>query len=277
MTDIAFAPLSRPASHKGLFDAEPLFAAAGMLIGLSLAPTLVAMALDQRQFLGENVWLKPVKFQIALSLYLLTLAFFARWLPAGLTAQRSYRLYSATVVFAVIAELAWISGAAMFGIASHFNVGTPVMQGIYSLMGLFAVLLTSATLVHGIAIRRNSRTGLPPALHLAIWLGLVLTFALTLVVAGTMASLPGHLVGTPVSGATVPIMGWSREVGDVRAPHFFATHAMHALPLAGLLATALLPQRMASRAVWVFAILFTILVTASFAGSMAGLPLIPEF
>jgi len=277
MTDIAFAPVSRSARNSGLFDAEPLFAATGLLIGLSLAPTLAAMALDQRQFLGENVWLKPVKFQVALSLYLLTLAYFARWLPAGMTARRGYRLYSALVIFAIAAELAWVSGAAMFGVGSHFNVGTPVMQGIYSLMGMFAILLTSATLVHGIAIWRNPRTGLPPALHLSIALGLVLTFALTILVAGSMASLPGHLVGTPVTGATVPVMGWSREVGDVRAPHFFATHAMHAVPIAGLLAAALLPKRLASRAVWGFAAAFTVFVTASFAGSMAGLPLIPDF
>ncbi|MEM5473956.1 hypothetical protein WNZ14_19695 [Hoeflea sp. AS60] len=277
MTDMAFAPLSRSTRKPGLFDAEPLFAATGLLIGLSLAPTLAAMALDHRQFLGENVWLKPIKFQIALTLYLLTLAYFARWLPTGMTARRSYRLYSGVVIFAIVAELAWVSGAAMYGVASHFNVTTPVMQGIYGLMGLFAVLLTSATLVHGIAIWRNPRTGLAPALHLSIALALVLTFILTLMVAGTMASLPGHLVGTPLTGATVPIIGWSREVGDMRAPHFFATHMMHALPVAGLLAVALLPQRLASLAVWAFAILLTAFITASFAGALAGLPLIPQF
>jgi len=277
MTDLIFTPRLQPARRLNLFDAEPLFAATGLLIGLSLAPTLAAMALDQRQFLGENVWHKPIKFQIALMLYLLTLAFFARWLPAGMTARRSYRIYSGTVIFAIIAELAWVSGAAMYGVASHFNASNPVMQGMYSLMGLFAVLLTSATLVHGIAIWRNHRTGLPPSLHLSIWLGLVLTFGLTLMVAGTMASLPGHLVGTQVTGATVPVIGWSREVGDLRAPHFFATHAMHAFPVVGVLAGALLPKRLASPAVWAFAVVFTVFITASFAGALAGLPLIPEF
>jgi hypothetical protein len=277
MTDIAFSPAIQTSRLRGLFEAEPLFAATGLLIGLSLAPTLLAMAIDPREFLGENVWLKPVKFQIALTLYLLTLAFFARWLPSGMTARGSYRLYSGMVIFAIMAELAWISGAAMYGTASHFNVTNPLMQGIYGLMGAFAVLLTSATLVHGIAIWRNPRTGLPPALHLSIALGLVLTFILTLVVAGTMASMPGHLVGTQVSGATVPIIGWSREVGDLRAPHFMATHMMHTLPVAGVLAVALLPQRLASPAVWVFAVLFTTIVTASFAGALAGLPLVPVF
>ena len=241
MTDIAFNHRLQPARRPGLFDAEPLFAASGLLIGLSLAPTLAAMALDPRQFLGENVWLKPVKFQIALTLYLLTLAFFA-----------------------IVAELIWVSGAAMYGTASHFNVTNPLLQGIYGLMGLLAVLLTSATLVHGIAIWRNPRTGLDPALHLSIALGLVLT-------------MPGHLVGTPLTGATVPVIGWSREVGDLRAPHFVATHAMHTVPVAGWLAVALLPPRVASPAVWGFAVLFTALVTASFAGALAGLPLIPVF
>lgn len=277
MTDIALASYYRPVRHPGLFDAEPLFAATGLLIGLSMTATLAAMSLDSRQFLGENVWLKPIKFQIALTLYLLTLAFFARWLPVGMTARRSYRLYSGAVIFAIIAELAWVSGAAMYGTASHFNVTNPVMQGIYGLMGLFAVLLTSATLVHGIAIWRNPRTGLPAALQLSIALGLVLTFILTVVVAGTMASLPGHLIGTPVTGTTVPIVGWSREVGDLRAPHFFATHAMHAVPVIGVLAGTLLPHRLATNAVWAFALLFTAFVTASFAGSLTGLPLIPEF
>ena len=277
MTDIALNHRLQPARRPGLFDAEPLFAASGLLIGLSLAPTLAAMALDHRQFLGENVWLKPIKFQIALTLYLLTLAFFARWLPAGMTARRSYRVYSGLVIFAIVAELIWVSGAAMYGTASHFNVTNPLMQGIYALMGLLAVLLTSATLVHGIAIWRNPRTGLPPALHLSIALGLALTFGLTVMVAGTMASFPGHLVGTPVTGATVPIIGWSREVGDLRAPHFLATHAMHAVPVAGLLAAALLPARLALPAVWGFTVLFTAIITASFAGALAGLPLIPVF
>lgn len=277
MTDLALARPHRPARQSGLFDAEPLFAATGLLIGLSLAVTLTAMAVDPREFMGENVWVKPVKFQIALCLYLLTLAFFARWLPDGMTARRFYRLYSGMVVFAIIGELIWIGGAAMFGTASHFNVTDPLLQSIYGLMGAFAVLLTSAALVYGIAIWRNRRTGLPPAMHLSVALGLVLTFVLTLVVAGTMAAQSGHLIGTPVSGAKVSILGWSREVGDLRVSHFFATHALHFLPIAALLAGALLPQRLRSPAVWIAALLFTAFVAASFAGALAGLPLIPEF
>jgi hypothetical protein len=276
MTDMTLHTPNLSGTRRHLFDAEPLFAATGTLIGLSLAVTLSAMAIDTREFLGENVWLKPIKFQIALTLYLLTLAFFARWLPSGMTARPGYRVYAGMVVFAVIAELVWIGGAAMYGTASHFNVSNPFMQSIYGLMGAFAVLLTSATLVQGIAIWRNARTGLSPALHLSIALGLVLTFVLTVLVAGTLASQSGHLIGTPVTGTTVPVLGWSREVGDLRVAHFFATHALHVLPVAAMLAGALLPQRWGVPAVWVAALLFIALITVSFAGALAGYPFIPE-
>ena len=77
-----------PRSPASLFSAEPIFAAAGALLALSLAITLAASAIDPRLFGGDSIWLKPIKFQIALSLYLLTLAAYARWLPHGLTDRR---------------------------------------------------------------------------------------------------------------------------------------------------------------------------------------------
>lgn len=118
MTDAIFIP-ARSNRLAQLFGTEPLFAAAGLALAASLLVTLPAMGLDTRLFQGEGIWIKPIKFQIALMAYLLTLAFFAQWLPAGMTAKRSYRIYAGIVVFTIIGELAWISGAAMFGTASR--------------------------------------------------------------------------------------------------------------------------------------------------------------
>jgi hypothetical protein len=259
------------APRRPLFGAEPLFAAAGAMIALSLAATVAAMAVDPRLFHGESVWIKPIKFQASLALYLLTLAVFAQWLPAGMTGRRWYRVYARVVVAAIALELAWIAGAAMYGTASHFNTA-PAMMMVYAVMGVLAVVLTSASLVYGVAIWRNRASGLPPALHLAIALGLVLTFALTVPVAGWMSNGPGHLVGVPVTGATVPILGWSSEVGDLRVAHFFAAHAMHFLPVAGLAAVLALPERTAVAATSVGAALYVGLVAWSFAGALDGRP-----
>ena len=253
---------------------EPRFATLGLLLAAALVPLALAGQLDPRLFQGDDVWLKPAKFATALSVYTLTLAFFARYLPPGFTACRAWRTFAVVVVFAILGEMVWIGGAAAFGTGSHFNTGTPAMAAIYNLMGALAVTLTSASLVMGLAIRRNATTGLPPAVHLSVWLGLVLTLPLTLVVAGYLSSAGGHFVGTPVTGASVPLMGWSREVGDLRVAHFLATHALHTIPLAGLAATAL-PAAAQRHAVLAAAALWTALVAATFAQGLMGLPLIP--
>jgi hypothetical protein len=140
------------------------------------------------------------------------------------------------------------------------------MAALYGLMGLFAVVLTSASLALGIAIWRNPATGLAPAMHLSIALGLILTFILTLTAAGTLSSLPGHHVGVPVTHAALPILGWSREVGDLRTAHFVATHALHVIPLAGFTGSRMF--------VIGTSIVYTAGVAALMALAFAGLPLI---
>jgi hypothetical protein len=271
--------LSLSTSRVGLLDRmrhdAPMLTSLGLLLTLSLAPTLAAMLLDDRLFQGDSIWLKPVKFQIGLAIYALTLAVYARWLPPGLRAARWFRAYIAIVMVSILAELAWIGGAAALGTASHFNVSTPVWSALYSLMGAFAVTLTSASLVFGIAIWRNRDTGLPGALHLSVALGLVLTFGLTVVVAGALASGTGHLVGVPAPGDSgVPILGWSRSAGDLRVAHFLATHALHALPLVGLGAALAPADHTARRVVLAGAAAYTALVLATFAQALAGLPLV---
>lgn len=266
---------SRRFSLMAPFAAEPLFATTGLFLTFALLATIPAMLLDTRLFQDENVWIKPIKFQVALIVYLLTLAFFARWLPAGFTERRSYRIYAQVAVFTMIAELVWIGGAAMFGIASHFNIGSPLMAGLYSLMGLFAVTLTSVSLVYGIAIWRNGKSSLKPGLRLSIALGLCLTFVLTVPIASTLAGNLNHFVGTPLTGATVPIMGWSREVGDLRIAHFFATHAMHFLPIMGLVIVSVFKPPRAQGLVWLTSFAFSGFVIFTFLQALGGQPLVP--
>ncbi len=252
----------------------PAFTGMAVLTSLALVPLFAAMALDVRVFQGDNVWLKPVKFHLALGIYLFSLAFFARYLPRTMINGRAWRVYAAVVCFAILAELVAIGGAASLGIASHFNSSTPTMVVVYALMGVGAVTLTSASLVMGVGIWRNRTTMLAPALHLSIALGLVLTFVLTMIVAGYLSSNNGHFVGVPTTGAVVPILGWSREVGDLRAAHFVATHALHGLPLIGWLAVRFMAPRRAVLTVWAGAALYAGLVLALFNQALSGLPVI---
>lgn len=245
-----------------LWDDAPQLMTLTVAIAFATLPILAAMALDSREFQDENIWLKPLKFHIALTIYTLTLAFYARFLPAGTLLSRNWRIYQTVIIIAIVAELLWIGGAAALGTASHFNVSTPFWAIAYPLMGIAAVTLTSISLAMGVVFWKSRDN----TLHLALALGLGLTFVLTVFVASTMSSGTGHHVGTAITGARLPILGWSREVGDLRAPHFLATHALHAVPLAAIFA---------SRAVvWGAALAYTALVLASFAQALMGLPFI---
>ncbi len=166
--------------------------------------------------------------------------------------------------------MVWVAGAAMYDTASHFNHG-PVMGAIYALMGALALILASASLAQGLAIARHPAPGLDPTLRQGLSLGLILTFVLTVVSAGIMAMHGSHFVGTPVTGASWPLVGWSAEVGDLRAAHLFATHAMHGLPLAAVVLIALrLPRQ--RLLIGLGAVAYTVLVLAILAEALAGRP-----
>lgn len=256
-----------------LFRREPYFAGLAAMLVLLMAPTLFAMAVDTREFNGINVWEKPFKFQVALAVYLGTLALFAGWLPQGMTSRRSYRIFSGAVCAAVIAEMLWIGGAAANGIGSHFNVADPLMGSLYGLMGVLATFLTSASLVYGIAFLRGGDRRLDPALRLSLGLGLILTFVLTMVTAWYMATGTGHWVGGNQSDAqAIAIMGWARDGGDLRVAHFFATHAMHFIPAAGLAASLALSANAGRTAVWASSIAYVAFTALVFAQAVAGLP-----
>ena len=275
MTVTTLVPARDPSRLSSrLWSDAPAFTALALLITLAMVPVLAAMAMDPREFAGEGIWIKPLKFHLALAVYLATLAFFARWMTPAQRNGRLWRGFVALVCLCVLAELVWIGGAAALGTASHFNLSSPVWEQLYSLMGLAAVTLTAASAVIGAAIWRNPDTGLAPALKLSVVLGLGLTFVLTVVTAGYMASTPGHHVGIPVTGARVPLMGWSREVGDLRVAHFLATHALHVLPVVGWLAARRAGEATGTLAVWMAAAGYVLLVLGTFGQALAGQPLI---
>ena len=249
----------------------PIFTGLTVFIALTAIPLIAALVVDPRQFLNAPVWQKPLQFHLALSTFIITLAFFARYLPHGMT-TRKWRIYAGIVTFCILAELVWVSGAAAFATASHFNINSPAMAALYGLMGVFAVILTSPSLAMGIAIARNPNTGLHPALHLSIALGLILTFILTLIAAGTMSSGTGHLIGIPITHESLPILGWSREVGDLRTAHFFATHALHTLPFIGLIAARAFRPTTARATVWLSAAAYCALVAFAMVQAFQGQP-----
>jgi hypothetical protein len=251
---------------------SPRYTPLAIVLALAVVPLFGALMLDARVFQGINVWIKPIKFHVALVVYLLTLAWFARFAAPEVTSRPWWRWHERAVVVAVVLELIWIVGAAALATGSHYNRSTQLMGAIYAFMGLAAILLTSASATLAVAIRRNRGSMLSPAVRAGLVWGLGLTLPLTLVTAGTLSAMGSHWVGGAGSDAGgLALMGWARDGGDLRVSHFFATHAMHVVPLAALGCARLL-GREALMPVRAVGLAYAAFVAATFVQALMGRP-----
>ncbi|MEM7739311.1 MAG: hypothetical protein AAF225_00735 [Pseudomonadota bacterium] len=212
------------------------------LMTLALLPfLLVLMQIDDRTLDGANVWLKPVKFQASLGTYSLTLAFFAAWMSEKGRNSLIQRVAVFGFAVAMAFEVVWLISASAQGIRSHFNIDGGLYTFLYPFSGLFAMVLVFAALVMGVSVLRARKTSQNEGLAEAIGWSLVLTFFLT-PIAGTMLSMPMADYGGSKNGYNDGIFGWRMEGGDLRAAHFFATHALHLIPAAIFVPSLFLPK-----------------------------------
>ena len=213
---------------------QPALATMALLFALAIVPCLIALAVDPRTVNDISVWIKPTKFLLSLSVYYATLAWCFGFLPAAAQQTRAGRFVIVVPLVAGGLEMAWLLAAAVLGVPAHFNRASPVWAVAYGAAGVGAVLLLVAIFVQGRMINRDRSIDLAPALRRALVLGATLSAAATLVSAGVLSSGSGHWVGGPASDAGgLPLIGWSRQGGDLRVAHFFALHLQQALALVG--------------------------------------------
>lgn len=263
--------------QRGPLDPVALgFLAIGLMLVL-LPVTLVLAGIDPRQLNGVSIWAKSIKFQLSLFVHFATLAWLAARLQPAAAAGPWLRRGFLVAVIAAFGEILYITLQAARGRASHFNLETPLEAALYNAMGVGALLIVLNAMQLGWALHRGARPETGKGLRLGAVLGLILGGAATLAVAGALGSgdlvpEPGHWVGGIRSDAGgLPLFGWSQSGGDLRVPHFFATHLMQALPLLGLLADRVW-QRRAQFVVLAGAGLGLGLVAFSFGQAIRGLP-----
>ena len=264
-----------PRLVKQIIAREPdLIASAALFLAL-LVPTLVAFILDTRVLGGVNVWLKPLKFELSLSLYFLTLAWFFPLTDRGFRASKLGRFVVWGAIIPSAGELAYIVFRAAQGQASHYNAATPVAAVLYAVMGVGAIILTSASAALAWGIFRAKTRESNPTYRFAAVIGLALTAVLGIVQGLILGGAPGHSVGVALpNDVLVPVMGWSRTIGDLRVSHFLAIHAEQVIPVFGALAAALL-GRAGRLAVGLFTLVYVGLTLAALIQAKMALPLLP--
>ncbi|MBX9930097.1 MAG: hypothetical protein K2Y56_00905 [Methylobacterium sp.] len=216
---------------------SPTLTSFGIACLLAGAVTLCLPLVDARQFGGAPVWLKPTKFFLSFGLFALTSAWFIGYVRPERRMARPLRVATLMLVAAGSFELGYITLQAGQGQASHFNVGDPIHGLLYALMGVGALTLLASKIPLAIEIAGNPVTGLPPALRLALVLGLCITIVFG-GAGGILISLNHGTVIGPV-GPRLPVFGWNLGGGDLRIGHFLGMHAEQVLPLAALAIEAL--------------------------------------
>jgi hypothetical protein len=273
MTALAL-PTPRPAGVASeLLQRQRTLTLFGLALLLLAVPTLLLQAADPRLLeSGVSVWVKPAKFLVSIGVFALTAAWFFGYVRPERRGSRPMRASVALVIVPGTLELIYIVSQAAQGLESHFNLSSPFYALMYGLMGLFALLLTGTTLPMAWEIVRRPAEGITRDFAAAIGIGLVLTFLLGAGLGGYMSAQSGHSVGS--TGGHVPVFGWNRSGGDLRAAHFLGIHAEQAM-----LAIALLVARLPERRRWLAtvsgAVAYTGLTLAVFAQAVAGRPLLP--
>lgn len=236
-----------PSQLAKAWRASPPLTAVGLLM-LALAPVFgLALIADPRTITGMPAWLKPAKFAVSVGVFCLTLA----WVQSFLMPWRRLRAVTGWATALTLSmEVTIISLQAWRGMASHFNVGTPLDGVLYLAMGIGILLQTLLTVTIALALWASSFED--RALGWALRLGVTLSIAGASV--GVLMTRPNlqqreeararggryvvngaHTIGGPDGGPGLPGTGWSLEHGDLRVAHFVGLHALQALPIVALL------------------------------------------
>jgi hypothetical protein len=190
-------------------------------VPISLA-LVVSMIIDDKILLGESVWVKPLKFSISIGLNGATFV----WLLGRIDRSRLRTVAAWGAGIGLAAEQVLITMQAARGVRSHFNMDTDFDSTVFGLMGNFVGLVWLATLAMAITVtRRPIQDRILRRITIAgTWLVLLgASVGFLLVAAGK------HSIGGIDGGPILPLVGWNRNIGDLRPAHFVGLHALQVL------------------------------------------------
>jgi hypothetical protein len=221
--------------------------AASILMSAAFLVSVTGLLLDHRIVTGAPAWLKPAKFAISTAIYAGTLAWLFRYLTVW---PRFTRAMGWVIAVVIVLEVGIIDAQAARGAASHFNLATPLDFVLFQIMGAAIGVLWLASIGILIALFRQRFTD--PAWGWSLRLGMLIT-VLGAATGGlmlrttpeqaaaarnhqTITANGGHTVGAPDGGPGLPGVGWSKQHGDLRVPHFFGLHGIQIVPFLAWLA-----------------------------------------
>lgn len=242
-------------------------------VGL-LVLSLAALPFDHRRILGLNPWVKPIKFEISVIIFLLTMGALLAALGRLGAWPRARRRLAWGFGVAMIVENTIIAMQSLRGVRSHMNIATPFDGIAFGIMGVF-IAFNTVLLAILLVLFLRTRNGLPQPVRWGIDLGLLMMLAGSVEGVFMIVRFWGHTVGAKDGGAGLAFVNWSTAHGDLRVAHFFALHALQAFVLTGwALTRAPLKPWLQTTATVAFALLYSGMVWLLFTQALRGEPLL---
>jgi hypothetical protein len=216
---------------------------------------------DERQILGINPWIKPLKFFLSIALLSWTMG----WILWYLDNRKAVKVYSYILVITMIVEMAAICLQSFRGTTSHFNVSNGFNGLVFAIMGFGILTFTIATAVICFFYFRQHTFKLKEEMVWSIRLGL-LFFLIFSMEGGVMISLMRHTIGLNDGSEGLPLLNWSVFAGDLRVAHFFGMHSLQLIPLVSYFICS------GKRQVFLFSGLYFLWVLVLFIQALKGIP-----
>jgi hypothetical protein len=199
------------------------------MVNLVLASVMVVLIfMDERQILGINPWIKPLKFFLSIAVLSWTMG----WILWYLDARKTVMVYSWILVITMLVEMVAICLQSFRGTTSHFNISNAFNGMVFGKMGIGILTFTIATAVICFLYFRQRKFNLSPVMLWSFRLGL-LFFLIFSIEGGVMISLMRHTIGLKDGAEGLPFVNWSKYAGDLRVAHFFGMHSLQIIPIAG--------------------------------------------
>lgn len=238
------------------------------LLGLGC---IFGLFIDNRTLLGVNVWIKPLKFSISISIYLITVGYLITKYPYS---KRKKSIINHITAWTLLLEFLIIFYQGSRGVQSHYNIATPLDGILFMFMGIF-VGINVLTMILFVIDTLRLKLKVVKSVQWAILLGwLIVLFGSW--VGGQMISQLGHNVGVIDGQEGLPLVNWSVKGGDLRVAHFFALHSIQIIPLFAFWVDYKwkFPQRKQIMIVTLFALVFAFMIGYIFYQAKQGVPFI---
>ena len=243
------------------------------IIFMLMVVLLILLPFDTVQLEGRYRLLKPLNFTFSFLLFLAVIVILVDYLRASFWWKT---VISWGISICLLIAITCITMQAARGTTSHFNHATPFDSTVSILMDIVDPLNSLLVLVL-LIFALKSRYDVSRPTQWGIVFGIVV-FLLGSVVGGVMVVHGQNVVGVAPGGPGLPLVNWSTKGGDLRIAHFFGTHALQVLPIAGWLIATVKGFGMSMRAqltqVVAVSALYTLLIGLTFLQAMYGFPLL---